>query len=231
MERCLAVLYGEQRLERFLSHITLKESFWQGYAEIETTALFKRHFGKAVIEPHLSTCKSVEFTFPFEGMNIFVEVAAPKMGQKFDDILWEHAGESDVVFVGLPDDRDRVKDAILQQFSHFKNSEVAALIVYNVNECEFDGKDVADRFLGTPHLIIYTNKATGQITTQAGHDADSVLLNDSDLVNLGGIICYKRDFDISGHAVYDIDLIGVRFPLPLLEKISRAFTDCKNQSF
>lgn len=227
LERCLAILHGEQRLERFLTHLKQKETFWQGYAEIETTALFKQVFGEVMIEPHLPNCKYVEFTFSLGDVSIFVEVAAPKMGQKFEDVLTQYATtERKVVFVRLPDDRNRIKDAILQQFSHFNNIDVPALIVYNVNQCEFDGKDIAERFRGTSYLTVYINKDKRETMTRVERDSDSVILNDPDLVNLGGIICYKRNFDINGHVVYDTDLIGIRFSLDTLREIGRVFTEC-----
>jgi len=225
LEKCLSALRDEPRISKFLKHLKNPNSFWQGYAEVECTALFKRKFGKVAIEPHLSTCKNVDYNFSLEKKLIFVEVAAPKMGQKFEDVFLKHVRNTKktVAFFDLPDSRDRVKDAILHQFLHFTNSGVPGLIIYDVSKCEFDGKDVSERLKGTSFLVVYTRKDTGESASQVKRDPDSVLINDPEIENLGGIICYKRDFDLEGRPVYTVNIIGIVFPIETMREVGQAF--------
>jgi len=225
LENILSSLRDEPRLNGFLDHLRSPDDFWQGYAEVECAALFKRCFGSVELEPHLPNCKEVEFRFFLKGTPIYVEVAAPKSGQKFEDILAQHialAGEHPKAFE-VPDSRDRVKDAILQQFEHFKGAGILGLVIYNTNGCEFDGRDISDCLLGTSFLGIYTNRMTGESFTRLERKADSVLINDPDLINFGGIICYNREFDLGGKVVYINDLIGIAFLISQMKNIGQAF--------
>jgi len=225
LENVLSLLSDESRLKGFLDHLRSPSDFWQGYAEVECAALFKKRFGRVEIEPHLRNCRKVEFRFFLDEAPIYVEVAAPKSGSKFQDVLSQYSapvGKRPKAF-GVPDSRDRVKDAILQQFEHFRGNDILGLIVYNVDECEFDGEDIADRFQGTPILKIYTDMTTGESVTRPGREPDYVLINDPELENFGGVVAYERKFDLNGKVTYETDLIRIAFSISQMENIGQAF--------
>lgn len=226
LESHLTILVNEPHLDRFLEHLEQPDNFWQGYSEIETAALFKRRFSSIQLEPSLPNCSRVDFAFPFGKKSIYTEVNTPKMGQEFLDALVKHSvpiGGKPKAY-NIPDSSDRVKDIILREFEHFDGANVPSLTIYNLNKSEFDGEDVADRLRGTAYAQTLTKKSTGKSSLHWKRKADSVFINDPDLKDLGGIICYKREFNVKGQVSYaPLHLIGIAFPVRDMERLGKAF--------
>jgi len=151
LDRNMKTLCNKPRFGTILEHLRNSSSFWQGYSEIETAALFERFFGRIDLEPHLKNCNSVDFAFSMNDKEIYVEVNTPKMGQKFKDALMENAvgiSKQPKAFTP-PDSTDKTKDVILAEFEHFKGADVPSLVLYDFSQCELRGTDLVDRFLGT----------------------------------------------------------------------------------
>lgn len=224
LDAYLNIVRNEPHLDKLLEH--LKQDFWQGYSEIEITALFKQQFNLIELEPKLKNGKSVDFSFVLNKKKIFVEVNTPKMGQKISEVLKKHSvniRDKPKVF-DVPDNTERVKDIILREFDHFNRAEVPSLIIYNLSNSEVHGNDIGDRLLGTAYVEIITDKTTGNSSLNWRRKADTVFINDPDLKNLGGIICYKGAFNIKGQMkFYSLDLISITSPISDMQRIAQSF--------
>lgn len=219
LDNCLVNIAKEKGLDAFLNHLLNSESFWQGYCEVEVASNIKKVLGSVQLEPGLPSGKTADIKFVVDSKDVFVEVTAPKWSYKYVKKMEESAGK--VVELEAP--VERASEKILTEFEHFASvlNTVKSVVVVNLNQCEIEDIDIEDSLMGVSKLVILKNASTREIQTKVARGDWTVFSRDSRLAKLGAIVCYRREFALSGSPIYDKRVFALSFDKteyePLLE--------------
>lgn len=211
LDSCLGIIKDEEKLGKCISHLIDKESFWQGYCEIEVAANLKKLFGEIELEPKLPNGKSADIKFPLGSDEIFVEVTAPKRSYTFTKRMEESADTGQVVQLEAP--VERASEKIVAELEHFSKilEKVNSIIIINLNETEIEDIDIEDAILGVSSLLVRTNRITREVTMKVKRDKWNAFYRDADLSKIGAVICYKRDFALNGKIAYEKKMFIMNF--------------------
>jgi len=202
LDRCLSIIKDERKLDAFLGHLLDKNSFWQGYSEVEVASNLKSIFGKIELEPKLPNEKNADIKFPLNSEEVFVEVTVPKRGYKHVKAMEKSAETGKVVKLEAP--VERATEKILAELEHFSKllDQVKSLIVINLNESEIEDIDIEDSLLGVSKLLVLKDESTGEVQTRVGRGDWTAFREDNDLAKIGAVVCYERQFALNGTVVY-----------------------------
>jgi len=223
LDSCLSVIKGQGKLDAFLTHLLDKNSFWQGYCEIEVASNLKKVFGTVELEPKLPNGKLVDIKFPLGSKEVFVEVTTPKKNYKFVKAMEESAETGRAVKLDAP--VERASDKILTELEHFSEvlDEVQSIIIVNLNETEIEDIDIEDSLLGISKLVVLTNRLTGEVQTRVGREDWTAFSRDSKLAKIGAIICYGREFALNGDIVYNKRIFAMSFEKEKYQPLIKLF--------
>lgn len=230
LDRCLATIQDESRLNALLEHLLNANSFWQGYCEIEVAAHLKKMFGKIELEPSLNGEKKADVKFSLNCKDVFVEVTAPKRHYKYIKAMQESAEEHKVVQLEAP--VERASDKILDELNHFadKLDKVNSVIIINLNDTEIEDIDIEDALMGTSKLVVLKNISTGKIETRVVRENWTAFVKDNKLAKVGAIICYKRDFAINGNVAFEKRVFALSFDKQDCEYLVNLFPELEDNN-
>lgn len=224
LDRCLAIIQNEDKLNTSLEHLLNANSFWQGYCEIEVAAYLKKMFGKIELEPILNE-KKADIKFFLNSKEVFVEVTAPKRSYKYIKAMQESADEHKVVQLEAP--VERASDKILEELRHFadKLDKINSVIFMNLNDTEIEDIDIQDALMGISKLVILKNMSTGKIETRVARENWTAFAKDNRLAKVGAIVCYKRDFAINGNIAFEKRVFALSFDEQKCEHLLNVFPE------
>jgi hypothetical protein len=223
LDSCLESIKDQEKLGKFVAHLTEKDSFWQGYCEIEVAANIKKLFGKIELEPKLPNEKSVDIKFPLGSDEIFAEITAPKRSYKFIERMRESVDTGQVVQLEAP--AERASEKIIAELNHFAKilEEVHSIIIINLNETEIEDIDIEDAILGVSSLLVQTNRVTREVITKVKREEWNAFYRNADLSKIGAVICYKRDFALNGKISYEKKMFIMSFKEDKYQPLSKLF--------
>lgn len=219
----LGAIKNEEKLGKYISHLTEESSFWQGYSEIEVAANIKNVFGKIELEPKLPNDKSVDVKFQLGAEDIFVEVTAPKRSEKYRERIEESAETGTVVTLPIP--VERASEKIVGEIKHFSKilGNVNSVIIINLNDTEIEDIDIEDAMLGVSSLLVKTNRETRETKTEVIRGDWKAFNRDPDLEKIGAVICYKRNFNALGEIIYEKKIFIMSFDKEQYEPLTKLF--------
>jgi hypothetical protein len=223
LDNCLSIIKEERKLDTFLDHLLDKNSFWQGYCEIEVASNLKSVFGKIELEPNLPDGKSADIKFPLDSKQIFVEVTAPKRSYKFIKAMEESAQTGKAIALQAP--VERVSEKILRELEHFVSmlDQVQSVIIINLNETEIEDIDIEDSLMGVSKLVVSIDRSTHKTETKVAREDWTAFSRDSRLAKIGAIICYSRDFALNGNIIYNKRIFVLSFTEQKYEPLLKLF--------
>ena len=223
LDSFLEAIKDEDKLSKYIAHLTEKNSFLQGYSEIEVAANLKKIFGAIELEPKLANGKSVDVKFLLGSGEIFVEVTAPKKSQKYMEKMEESADTGNVVELEAP--VERASEKIIGEIKHFSKvlEDVNSLIIINLNDTDIDDCDIEDSILGVSSLLVQTNRETREFSSKVIRGDWNAFSRDHDLGKIGAVICYKRDFALNGEIVYTKKLFVMSFEEAKYQPLTKLF--------
>ena len=223
LDKFLESIKDEEKLGKYISHLTEPNSFWQGYSEIEVAANIKNVFGKIELEPKLPNGKSVDVKFQLDYKDIFVEITAPKTSKKYLEEMEKSAETGQVVELPIP--IERASEKIVDEIKHFSQilGDVHSVIIINLNDTDIEDCDIDDAMLGESSLLVQTNKQTGEVKTSVIRKKWSAFNRDPDLEKIGAVICYKRGFNIKGEIKYEKKMFVMSFDNEKYEPLTKLF--------
>jgi len=231
LERFLKILKSEPKIKRVLDHLKNDEQFWSGYSEAEIAALLKNKFGEIELEPPLPSGKSADVKFKINNRWVFAEVTTPKMGEEYSKYIKNlEKASANYEFIEVPNNiadttPKRARTIISNEFNHFRNivEGVPVVIFINTNNCELDNLDVEDALIGYPKFVLRTYKETREFTGSWERDSWTVFREDERVKHVGAIICYTRDFTISGQIIFNVNFFSISFTKDDIKSLSTMF--------
>lgn len=225
LDSCLEPIKDQEKLRTYITHLIEKDSFWQGYCEIEVAANIKKLFGEIELEPKLPNGKSVDIKFPLGSDEIFVEVNAPKRSYKHIKRMNESAETGQVVQLEAP--VERASERIIEELNHFSKilDKVNSVVIINLNETEIEDIDIEDAILGVSSLLVQTNRVTREVTTKVKRGEWNAFFRDPELSKIGAVICYKRDFALNGKISYEKKMFIMSFEEDKYKPLNNLFQE------
>ena len=223
LDSCLETIKDQEKLLKYITHLTEKGSFWQGYCEIEVAANIKKLFGEIELEPKLPNGKSADIKFPLGSDDIFVEVTAPKRSYKYIKRMNESADTGQVVQLEAP--VERASEKVISELNHFARifDKVHSIIIINLNGTEIEDIDIEDAILGVSSLLVQTNRVTREVTMKVKRGEWNAFYRDAELSKIGAVICYKRDFALDGKISYEKKMFIMSFKEDKYKPINNLF--------